>query len=451
MDSERRIAINAGVVIDGSKIIAVDTIAAIRERFPNIKETGGANVAVLPGLVNTHMHLSCSLFRGYIDDLPLLEHDVKFLFPGQRAMTDHNVYYASLLSTMELLKNGVTTTADAYLLPQATAKAMVQSGIRGIVSPAMMDTWLGGEERPVVTTTDEAIEEVQRLRDDWHGAAGGRIQVWPAPFTDLSASPELMRRSGDLARRWGSGIQIHLAETHEGCNLVKRIHGKSVLELVESNDLLEGNRVIAAHCCWVTERDIAIIKRHHVAIGYCPSCEMKMADGVAPVARLLHDGVCVSIAIDATCVNNSADLFREAKLGAILQKTVYPFDAEVIPAEQALELITRVPARALGLATEIGSLELGKKADVITIRLDGPHYVPLLDRPRPTIINHLIYSTTGNDVSDVFVDGVHVVAKGQMTTIDEQEVIESAQKAMMDFVENSGIGREITPFRWLDL
>ena len=449
LDGERRILDDAGIAIEGSEIVAIDAVDVLRRRFPEATETGGPRHAVLPGLVNAHMHLSCSLFRGYIDDLPLLEHDVRFLFPGQRAMTDDNVYWASLLSAMELLKNGVTTTADAYLLPQATARAMVDSGIRGIVSPAMMDTWLGGEERPVITSTEGAIEEVEALRASFHGAGGGRIAVWPAPFTDLSAGPELLRRSGELAREWGAGIQIHLCETLEGCNLVKRIHGKSVLEYVEDCGLLQDNRVVAAHCCWVNERDIAIIQRHDVAVAYCPSSEMKMADGIPPVGRLLHAGVCVATSIDATCVNNTADLFREAKLGAVLQKVVYPYDAEVVPAEQALEMITRQPARALGLADSVGSLEVGKKADVVAVGLEGAHFVPLLDRPRPTVVNHLIYCASGHDVTDVFVDGQHVVAEGRMTTVDEGEVIAAAQEAMVAFVRDSGIDRETTPLKWL--
>lgn len=449
MDGERRILDDAGVAFERDTILAVDTVTSLRQRFPGARETGGRDFAVLPGLVNTHMHLCCSLFRGYIDDLPLIEHDVRFLFPGQRAMTPDNVYCASLLSAVELLKNGVTTTADAYLHPQATARAMVDSGIRGIVSPAMMDVWLGGEIRPVISSTDAAIKEVEELYAQWHGAGDGRLAVWLAPFTDLSASPTLLRRSAALAREWGVGIQIHLAETLEGVNIVKRSHGKRVLEFVRDCGLLEGTRVVAAHCCWLSEPDIAVLKSADVAVSYCPSAEMKMADGVTPVARLLHDGVCVSIAIDATCVNNSADLFREAKLGAALQKIVYPFDSEIVPAEQALELITCEPARALGMESVIGSLEIGKKADLIAVRLTGPHYVPLLRRPRPTIVNHLIYAASGADVAHVYVDGRQVVANGQVTTLDEREVVASAQEAMEAFVARSGIDREITPLRWL--
>jgi 5-methylthioadenosine/S-adenosylhomocysteine deaminase len=176
---------------------------------------------------------------------------------------------------------------------------------------------------------------------------------------------------------------------------------------------------------------------------------MKMADGIPPVGRLLHEGVCVSVAIDATCVNNSADLLREAKLGAILQKTVYPFDAEIVPAEQALEMITCEAARALGLERAIGSLEVGKKADLVAIRLDGAHYVPLLERPRRTIVNHLIYSASGADVAHVYVDGRHVVADGRVSTVDESDVIASAQATIREFVKRSGIEGEITPLRWL--
>jgi 5-methylthioadenosine/S-adenosylhomocysteine deaminase len=449
MNRERQILEDSGVCCDGDTIKDVGPITVLRARYPNASEVGGANVAVLPGLVNSHMHLCCSLFRGYIDDLPLLEHDVRFLFPGQRAMTQEHVYHASLLSAVELLKNGITTTADAYLLPEASARALVDSGMRGIVSPAMMDVWLGGELGPVISTTAEAINGVRNLHERFHGAGSGRIAVWPAPFTDLSASPELIRSSGDLAREWGAGIQIHLAETLEGVNLVKRRHGKRVVEYVDACGLLNDTRVVAAHCCWVTEPDIAILKARDVAVAYCPSSEMKMADGIPPVGRLLSEGVCVSVAIDATCVNNSADLLRETKIGAMLQKVVYPFDAEIVPAEQALELITTEPARALGLESVVGSLEIGKKADIIALRIDRAHYVPLLNTPRPTIINHLVYAASGADVSEVFVDGVHLIADGTLRVLDEKSLVADAQTAITDFVRVSGIDREINALKWL--
>lgn len=448
MDAERRILEDAGVAIDKDRIVAVDSMEVLRQRYPQAGVVGGDDFAVLPGLVNSHMHLSCGLFRGYIDDMPLLEHDVRFLFPGQRAMNDANVYQASLLSSVELLKNGCTTTADAYLRPQASAKAMVDSGIRGIVSPAMMDTWLGGENGPLISSTEEALREVRELRDNFHGAGEGRLSVWVNPFTDLSASPELMKASGDLARRWGCGVQIHMCETLEGVNIVKRRHGKRVFEYAESTGLFNDNRVIAAHCCWVSEPDIAIMKRHDIAVAYCPASEAKMADGLPPVPRLLADGINVSMAIDATCVNNSADLLREAKLGAVLQKVTYPYDSEVVPAEEALEMIITQPARALGLQDEIGSLDVGKKADVIAVRITGMHFVPLLRAPRQTVINHLVYSASGNDVAHVFVDGRQLIRDGEPVHLNERKLIQDTQAAMLDFIEASGIAKEITQMKW---
>jgi 5-methylthioadenosine/S-adenosylhomocysteine deaminase len=448
MDRERRILENAAIAVDADRIVGIDTFELMSQRYPSAEIIGGDAFAILPGLVNSHMHLSCGLFRGYIDDMPLLEHDVRFLFPGQRAMNDRNVYQASLLSAVELLKYGCTTTADAYLQPQASARAMVDSGIRGIVSPAMMDTWKGGEDGPLVTSTEEALRQVRALRDEWHGAADGRIAVWPAPFTDLSASPELMKASGELAREWGSGIQIHLCETLEGVNIIKRRHGMRVFEFADSCGLFDDNIVVAAHCCWVSEPDIAIMKRHNVSVAYCPSSESKMADGLPPVPRLLSDGINVSIAIDATCVCNSADLLREAKLGAVLQKVRYPYDSEVIPAEEALEMITTLPAKALGMQDDIGSLAVGKKADVIAVRIDRAHFVPLLRAPRQTVINHLIYSASGNDVEHVFVDGRQLVRDGELVHLDERRLIADTQAEMLDFIEASGIAREITRLKW---
>lgn len=449
MDKHRRILEDAGVAFDNNKILGVGSLRELRSRFPEASVSGGEHLAILPGFVNAHMHLACSLFRGYIDDVPLIEHDVRFLFPGQRAMRPENVYAASLLSAVELLKNGVTTTVDAYLHPEASARAMVDSGIRGIVSPSMMDTWLGEKPGPVITSTKAALDSARELHANWNGAANGRITVWPAPFTDLTASPELLQGSAHLAEEWGSGIQIHMAETLEGVNLVKRHHGKRVFEYAESCGLFDESRVVAAHCCWISEPDISIIKKYDVAVAYCPSCEAKMSDGLPPVTRLISDGVCVPIAIDATCVNNSADLLREAKLGAILQKIAPPLDPEVIPAEQALEMITTEGARALGLEGEVGSLSPGYKSDIIAVRIDEPHYVPLLRTPRYTVINHLIYAASGHDVSEVFVDGVHVMADRKLLALDEGHVISAAHQIFEEFIRVSGIDSEIDEMRWL--
>lgn len=448
MDGPRRIMEDAGVLIEGGRIADVDGIGELRERHPGIPESGGSGVAVLPGLINTHTHLSCGVFRGYIDDMPLIEHDVRFMFPAQQYMSSEIVHAASRLTCLELLRAGVTTVLDAYLQPRASAQAIHESGMRGVVSPAMMDRWLGGEPAPLTRTTDQCMYELEDLRSEWDGADAGRITVWPAPFTELTASPELLRASGEYAREWGTGVQIHLAETLESVHLVKRLHGTRVLEYVEECGLLEGNTTVGAHCCWLSESDIAVIKRNAVSVSYCPSSEMKMSDGVPPAARLRAEGVPVPIAIDATCVNNSADLFREAKLGALLQKIVSPLDPELIPAEQALEMITCTPARAAGMHTDIGSLEVGKAADVITVDVTRPHYVPLLWRPRPTIVNHLIYSGSGEDVRDVWVGGRKVVSDGHLETLDEEEVIRTAQSAIERLVEDSGIDRESVDLNW---
>jgi 5-methylthioadenosine/S-adenosylhomocysteine deaminase len=448
MDTDRRVLERGGVAFEGDRIVAVDGVEQLAERFPECEILGGDEFVVLPGLVNAHMHLACSLWRGYIDDMPLIEHDVRFLFPGQRAMNNENVYAASLLSSLELLKNGVTTTADAYLYPAASARAILDSGLRGVVSPSMMDTWLGELPGPVITSTRGALDAAEELHSEWNGAGDGRIAICPAPFTDLTASPELIRGCAELARKWESVTQIHMCETLEGVNLVKRRYGKRVFEYAESCGLFESPHVVAAHCCWLSESDIAIIKKYDVAVAYCPSCEAKMSDGLPPITRLLSDGVCAAIAIDATCVNNSADLLHEAKIGALLQKVAPPLDPEVVPVERALEMVTINGARALGLEKAVGSLEVGKRADLIALRIDRAHYVPLLTAPRYTVINHLIYSANGADVAEVYVNGRHVVHDHQILTLDEREVIKRAQQAFEEFVDASGIASQIDPMRW---
>jgi 5-methylthioadenosine/S-adenosylhomocysteine deaminase len=440
IDPTRRILDDGAVVVERDRIVAVDTYERLRRQFGQAHEFGGPDVAVLPGLVNAHMHLAASLWRGYIDDMTLLDHDVRYMFPGQRAMTPQITYAASLLSGLELLMSGVTTTADAYLHPDATIRALVALGTRALVSPSMMDSWLGDGAGPVVTSTQSALDGVVELHGEWNGTDSGRIRVCPAPFTDLSASPALMYGSAELAGRWGTPLQIHMCETHEGVSFVRRSHGLSVFEYAEKAGLFGRAPVLAAHCCWVSEPDIAVMKRHGVSVAYCPSSEAKMADGIPPVTRFLADGLAVAIAIDATSENNTADLFREAKVGAILQKVVPPYDPQALPVEKALDMITIDAARALGMEKDIGSLEPGKKADLITVRIDGPHFVPLLSKPTRTIVNHLVYGASGRDVDDVFVDGRPLMMGRQVHSVDEREVIRNAQKAIEEFVSRTAIG-----------
>lgn len=446
MDAKRRIIKDGAVLIQGDRVAEISAFDVLRQRHSDAEIIGGSDYAILPGLINAHSHLASSLYRSIGDDMSLMEMNKRVLFPVEKVMTSNDVYWGSLISLMEMVKNGITTTLDMYLHQHKVAEAIRDVGMRGIVSTAMMDQWEGPEDAPQ-KSTEIVLEENIQLVEDWNGKAGGRIRAWFAPYTELLASEALMQKTRDAANRYQTGIHIHLAETYEAVEAVRRKKGKRIFEYVYDTGLL-GPDVLAGHCCWLSEKDIAIVKQSGVKIAHMPSAEMKLSDGITPVPRLLSEGVCVAVGLDGPGWNNCNDLLREAKTAALLHKVNWPFDPELIPAETALEMITVNAARALLWDDEIGSLEVGKKADIILVNLNQPHFVPLVDQPKFNIVNQLIYTSSGRDVETVLINGEIVVQDGQVVTVDEKDAVRRGFKIAQDLATRSGIAHEMIPWRW---
>ena len=435
MDKRRRIISDGCVVYDGDKIVDVGKTDVMKEKYRNIEEKfGGRHSVVLPGLINTHMHLELSFFRGLWDGISLsrLKRNIAEVVPH---MTVEDIYTGSMLSLVDLVKNGVTTTIHISLHADKAAEAMSQLGTRGVVCTAMQDREIGEREAPP-RSTDEVLKENIDLIEKWNGAAQGRIKAWFGPYTELLTTPELLRRTDELADKYQTGIHAHLAETYESQMFIQGICGKRVYEYVHDTGML-GPNVLAAHSCWLSENEIELIKKTGTNIAYCPCVESMISDGIAPTVRLLSEGVNVSLAIDANCNNQTSDLFREARFASLLHKNLPPLVSEVIPAEQALELITVNPAKALLWEKEIGSLEAGKKADLILVDIKKPYFMPVLDKPRATVVSNLIYAGSGNDVNTVIIDGKTIVKNKVIQTLNENEIIEKFQRATEDLMERS--------------
>jgi 5-methylthioadenosine/S-adenosylhomocysteine deaminase len=446
MDQQRRILKDGAVVVEGNRIAEIGEMRSLQQRYPDAELLGGSEYAVLPGLINTHTHLASSLYRGIGDDMSLMEMNKRMLFPIERAITPEDVYVGALLSLIEMVRNGITTTADMYLNQDKVAEAIRDIGMRGVVSTALIDQWEGEEAAPI-KCTDEVLEEGVHLVEQWNGAVNGRIRAWFAPYTELLASEELMQRVRELADRYRTGIHVHLAETLEGVERIRRRQGTRVFEYVNGIGLL-GSDVLAAHCCWLSEKDIAIVKQTGVKIAHMPSAEMKLSDGITPVPRLLSEGICVAVGLDGPGWNNCNDLLREAKTAALLHKVNWPLDPELIPAEVAFEMITVNAARALCWDDEIGSLEVGKRADILLVDLQQPYFIPLVDRPKCNIINQLIYAASGHDVDTVLVDGEIVVQNHRVVTVDENQVLREGSQRAKDLIARSGVGDDTIPLRW---
>ena len=434
MDENRRIIRNGGIVYDDNKIVAVGKKDELKRKYKLDETLGGKNYLVMPGLINTHMHLELSFFRGLWEgiSLYLLKRSIAQVIPH---MTQEDLYIGSMLSLVDLVKNGVTTTIQISLEANKAAEAMTALGTRGVVCSAMQDREVGEREAPA-RSTDEVLKENIELVEKWNGGAQGRIRAWFGPYTELLTTPELLRRTDELADKYNTGIHIHLAETYESQMLTQRMYGKRVFEYAYDTGVL-GSNVIAAHACWLSEREIKIIKKTDTKIAYCPCVEMMIADGIAPAARLLSEGITLCIAIDANSNNQTSDLLRDARVASLVHKNLPLLNPEVMPAEQMMETITVNPAKALMWENEIGSLKVGKKADIVLIDIKKPYFMPIIEGPETNIVSNLIYAGSGNDVDTVIVDGKPVVKNKVLQTIDEEKIMTEFQEATESLLKRS--------------
>ena len=434
MDGTRRIIRNGAVVYDGDRILAVGKKDELKKEYSIDETFGDENFVVMPGLINTHMHLELSFFRGLWEETSLyvLKNSISQAIPH---VTEEDIFIGSMLSLIDLVKNGVTTTMQISLKAEKAAEAMVQIGTRGVVCTAMQDQDLGEKEAPT-RGTDEVLKENIDLIESWNGAENDRIRAWFGPYTDLLVTPELLQRTDKLADEYNTGIHIHLGETYESQMLIQSLHGKRVFEYAFDTGILDSN-VVAAHACWLSENEIKIIKKTNTSIAYCPVVEMMISDGIAPAARLLSEGVNLCVALDTNSNNQTSDLFRDARVASLIHKNIPLLNPEVMPAEQMMETITVNPAKALMWEKEIGSLEPMKKADILLIDIKKPYFMPMLDNPKTNIVSNLIYSGSGNDVNTVIIDGKTIVQDRIIKTLNEEDIMMKFQRATEDLMKRS--------------
>jgi 5-methylthioadenosine/S-adenosylhomocysteine deaminase len=450
MDSTRRMIENGAVAIQDKRILDVGPTDELERRYKAEEVIDAAGMLVLPGLINAHAHAFDSLIRGVGDDMALVEVHEKIFNPTgwhpRAAVNPKHVYCGSLLSCLEYIKTGSTCVVNQNTQPQETAKAVEQAGIRGVLAPIMMDSWIY-EEKPLAIDRAAVIAENAKFIKSWHGKADGRIRCMFGPANELTVSKELLEETAKLALEQGVGVYIHLAETHEEVELAKRIYGKRSIEAAFEAGLLRRGTVIG-HCCWPSEREIILLAKSGATVAHTPTAEMKLSDGLTPVPRLLAAGANVALGTDSAQCNGSNDMMQELKVVALLHKVTYPFDAEVIPAERALEMATINGAKAVMQENEIGSLEKGKKADLILVDFRKPHLTPILKRPKPNYVSLLIYGALGSDVDTTIVDGKILMLHREVLSLDEPEVVRQAQSAAEELLKDTGIADLSFPWRW---
>ena len=423
VDEQFRIFPDGAVYIEDDKILDIGECQALRAKYQDAKKIDAEGMVVMPGLINTHIH--SGLIRGTAEDLPLWEWLSKHVDPMHRALTADIAYAASRLSYTESILAGTTCVMDMYRFMHRSADAAEELGIRAVLVPYVADK--AGYDY------FESIEDNVRLIESHQGAANGRIQVWMGLEHMVYATEQTYHKIADLAARYDVGIHTHGEESLEMSQLVRQKYGRSTVEVFLDRGIL-GPKTVLAHCCWLTPTEIDILAKTGTGIAHCPVSNMKLASGVSPVVDCLEKGVKVGLGTDGIKENNNMDLFEEMKFASLLQK-VHRLDATVMPAEETLKLATIYGARTLGLGDQIGSLEPGKKADIILVTLRRPHLSPKILGKYENIVPNLVFSANGSDVDTVLVDGKILLENRSLQTGDEDEIIDRANLAIMELIE----------------
>ncbi len=416
MDAQRRILERGSVAIKGDKITAVGK--DVQERADTVIDARGK--AVLPGLINAHTHLSMTLLRGVADDMPLMEWLETKIWPIEKNLTAQDSYLGALLGCLEMIKSGTTCFADQYFFMQDVARAVEEAGLRAMLSYGIIE--MDDPKR-----RESELRAGEKLVKTCQGAAGGRIQTMFGPHAAYTCSPECLMQVKELAKKYKVGIHTHISETQDEVDKITKKYGKRPVDHLDSIGFL-GPEVLAAHCIWLTEKEIAVIRKQGVKPVHNPVSNMKTASGVAPVPEMLAAGIPVALGTDGAASNNSLDMFSEMKFAALLSKA-HKLDPTALPAQVVLEMATINGAIALGLQDKIGSLEVGKKADIVMVDMKKPHLAPLHN-----VISHLVYSAVGGDVDTVVVDGKVLMRERGVLTLDEVKVLEETQKAADDLL-----------------
>ena len=422
-------------IVEGDVSIRDGRIAAIASAIdePHDRIVDARGGYVLPGFIQTHIHLCQTLFRGYADDLPLMDWLRRRVWPMEAAHTPKSLRAAARLAATELLCSGTTSvlTMETVHETDAVFEAVAESGLRATIGKCMMDLNTDVPLR-LQEHTEASIDESVAIRRRWHGAANGRLRAAFAPRFTVSCSRELLEAVAHLSSADGALVHTHASESRDEVAIVRLISGGLTnIEYLASLSLAT-LRLCAAHCVWVDEREQQLLTDHGVKVLHCPSSNLKLGSGVAPVPEMLARGITVSLGADGAACNNRLDMFDEMRLAALVQAPRR--QPGVIVAREVLWMATRAGARTLGLDAEIGSIEPGKRADLIVVDRDRPH---LATGPDP--YSTVVYAARGSDVRTAMVDGDVLVDDFAPVRIDRGEVVAAARIAARELAARAGV------------
>ena len=440
---------NESILIRNGTIVTMDTKGSIAQgdllirggRIAGIGEGIGADAddtidardcAVLPGFIQTHIHLCQTLFRGAADDLSLIDWLKNRVWPMEAAHTKESIRASAHLGIAELIKGGTTCalTMETVRHTEEVLRVVDESGFRATVGKCMMDK---GDDVPraLHEETAASIRESVALIEQWHGRGNGRIRCCFAPRFAISCTRELLSEVSELARKHKVMIHTHSSENKNECEIVEAETGRRNVAYLDSLGI-SGAHVLLAHCIHLDTEEMETLSRTKTNVAHCPSSNLKLGSGLARVAEMLARKIPVSLGADGAACNNRLDMFTEMRTAALLQKLAH--GPEVLSAAQVLRMATIDGARALGLENEIGSLEVGKRADVIVVDLNQLH-----SSPKPDVISSLVYSAQPADVRATIIDGRIVMRDGKLSALNEGDVIVDANREASALAKRAGL------------
>lgn len=415
MNKKDEIIENGAVVVEDGKIKDIGEFTEILKKYKDssIPVYGNSHSALMPGFINTHTHAAMVLFRGIADDLPLKQWLIEHIWPREaKFLSPEFVYDGTCLASLEMLKSGTTTFNDMYFFTESIAEAAKKMGIRAVIGQGVLD-FPTASGKGADDYLKKASEFIEKYKDD------ELIVPAVAPHAIYTCSKETLLKSKELALKTSVPIHIHLSETFQEVEECIKKHGKRPIKYLRDIGFLEG-RITAAHSVWVNDEEIELMAEHGVGVSHCIESNLKLSSGIAPVARMIKKGVKVSMGTDGAASNNNLDLLEEISIAAKVQKGVTA-DPTVLNVKTCMKMLTIWAAESLGLENQIGSIEIGKRADMILMNLRKAHLQPVYD-----IYSTIIYSAKASDIEDVFVNGVPVILNGRHQFVDEDEIIEKA-------------------------
>ncbi|MCI0339258.1 MAG: 5'-deoxyadenosine deaminase [Acidobacteria bacterium] len=419
LDRNNRV-LEGSVAIKNGRIAAIEHAITARDVSSFDEVIDGRGRILLPGFIQTHIHLCQTLFRGAADDLALIDWLKQRIWPMEAEHTPESLYASARLGIAEMIRGGTTCalTMETVNHTDAVFRAVDESGFRATVGKCMMDQ---GEDIPdsLNEVCEDSITESLELLERWHGRADGRIRYCFAPRFAVSCTRELLEQVAQLSREHNVMVHTHASENRDEISMVERATGKRNIEYLRDVGLAAPH-VVLAHCIWLDENELEILGWTGTHVAHCPSSNLKLSSGFARVAEMLDRGISVSLGADGAPCNNRLDMFTEMRTASLMQKALC--GSQTLPALTTLRMATIYGAFALGLADQIGSIEIGKRADIQLLNLNQLHLTP-----QPDLVSTIVYAAEASDVETVIIDGRIVMRERQLMTLDEQSVIAQAR------------------------